>query len=74
MLSDRDRAILDFEAQHSWWRTAGAKQNAIREQFGISGVRYAQLLNRCLDNPEALAHAPQVVNRLRRIRAGRGGD
>lgn len=74
MLSDRDRAILDFESQYSWWRAAGAKENAIRERFGFSGVRYAQLLNRCLDDPEAVAYAPQVVSRLRRIRAGQGGD
>lgn len=65
MLTDRERAILDFEAQ--WWRQRGAKEDAIREQFGVSPVRYTQLLNQLLDRPEALAYSPTIVNRLRRI-------
>ena len=30
-LSDRDQRILEFERQ--WWKFAGAKEQAIREQF-----------------------------------------
>lgn len=71
MLSDQQRAMLDFEAQHSWWRTAGAKENQIRERFGITSTRYYQLLNRALDDPEAVAYVPTAVARLRRARGGR---
>ncbi len=52
-LSERDAAILDFEA--SWWSASGVKEAEIRERFGLS----------------ALAHAPLLVKRLRRLRARR---
>lgn len=65
MLTDRDRAILDFET--AWWQQRGAKEDAIRAQFDLSPIRYTQLLNQLLDRPEALAYSPTVVNRLRRI-------
>jgi hypothetical protein len=68
-MTDLDCAILDFESQ--WWRARGNKEAAIREQFGWSPVRYAQKLNQILDNSDALAHNPHVVNRLRRIRSQR---
>ena len=42
-LSDRDRAILEFERQ--WWKYAGAKESAVREQFDMSATRYYQVLN-----------------------------
>lgn len=64
-LTDRERAILDFEA--GWWQQRGAKEDAIRAQFDLSPIRYTQLLNQLLDRPEALAYSPTVVNRLRRI-------
>lgn len=64
-LTDRERAILEFEA--AWWQQRGAKEDAIRAQFDVSPIRYTQLLNRLLDRPEALAYSPTVVNRLRRI-------
>ncbi len=64
-LTDRERAILDFEA--GWWQQRGTKEDAITEQFGVSPVRYYQQLRRLLDRPEALAYSPTVVNRLRRI-------
>lgn len=70
-LTDQQRAILDFETTATWWRTAGAKENQIRERFGITSTRYYQLLNRALDDPDAVAYAPATVARLRRIREGR---
>ena len=70
-LTDRDRAVLALEGRY--WRTPGAKEQAIREQLGLSPTRYYQLLNGLLDRPEALAHAPVLVNRLRRIRESRRG-
>jgi hypothetical protein len=68
-LAERDRAILDFERQ--WWRYAGAKENAIAELFGMSANRYYQILNSLIDLPEALAHDPMLVKRLRRLRGAR---
>lgn len=69
MLTDRQRAMLDFES--SWWRQRGSKEDAITAAFGVSPVRYYQLLNRCLDDPEALAYSPTTVRRLQRIRTPR---
>jgi hypothetical protein len=68
-LSERDREILAFERQ--WWRYAGAKENAIAELFGMSATRYYQILNALIDLPEALAHDPMLVKRLRRLRGAR---
>ncbi|RLV47572.1 DUF3263 domain-containing protein [Nocardioides mangrovicus] len=68
-LSDRDASILDFERQ--WWKYAGAKEQAIREQFDMSSARYYQVLNTLIDRPEALATDPLLVRRLRRLRASR---
>jgi hypothetical protein len=68
-LDERSREIMAFERR--WWRYAGAKEQAIRDTFGLSGTRYYQLLNRLLDEPAALAHDPVLVGRLRRLRARR---
>ena len=68
-LSERDREVLDFERQ--WWKYAGAKEQAIREQFAMSATRYYQVLNALIDKPEALAFDPLLVKRLRRLRAAR---
>src|SRR3954468_16531471 len=68
-LSERDAAMLDFERQ--WWKYAGAKEQAVREKFDMSATRYYQVLNALIDRPEALAHDPLLVRRLRRLRATR---
>jgi hypothetical protein len=68
-LSDRDCDILDFERQ--WWKYAGAKEQAVREKFDMSTTRYYQVLNALIDRPEAVAHDPLLVRRLRRLRAAR---
>ncbi|MGZ4617316.1 MAG: DUF3263 domain-containing protein [Frankiaceae bacterium] len=68
-LCERDRELLAFERH--WWRHAGAKEQAIREQFGMSATRYYQLLNVLLDRPEALVADPMLVKRLRRLRSSR---
>lgn len=68
-LSERDKEILSFERQ--WWKYAGAKEQAIRELFGMSSTRYYQRLNALLDDPEALAYDPMLVKRLRRMRTSR---
>ncbi len=68
-LPRRERDVLAFERH--WWRYAGAKEAAIREQFGLSATRYYQVLNAVIDRPEALAADPLLVRRLRRMRATR---
>jgi hypothetical protein len=68
-LTDREREILAFERQ--WWRFAGAKEQAIRELFGLSVTRYYQALNALIDRPAALAADPMLVKRLRRLRTTR---
>ena len=65
-LTPRERAILDLE--RSWWAQPGSKEQAIREQLGLSATRYYQLLAELLDNDDALAHDPLVIRRLRRVR------
>jgi Protein of unknown function (DUF3263) len=69
VLDERDRAILDFERQ--WWKYAGAKEQAVRDLFGMSATRYYQVLNALIDRTDALAHDPMLVKRLRRLRASR---
>ncbi|GAA1908675.1 MAG: DUF3263 domain-containing protein [Williamsia herbipolensis] len=68
-LTRREHDILAFERQ--WWKYAGAKEEAIKELFGLSATRYYQVLNALVDRPEALAVDPMLVKRLRRLRASR---
>lgn len=68
-LSDRDRALLDFEAE--WRRHAGVKEEAIRAELGLSPARYYQLLGRLIDTTDAQQHDPMLVKRLRRLRDAR---
>jgi hypothetical protein len=65
-LSDRDRALLAFEAE--WRRHGGAKEEAIRAEFDMPPARYYQLLGRLIDTAEALEHDPLLIRRLRRLR------
>jgi hypothetical protein len=65
-LTDDERALLDLE--RSWWTEPGPKDVAITEQLGVSVTRYYELLNDLIDRPEAEAHDPLVVRRLRRMR------
>ncbi|MEO7122235.1 MAG: DUF3263 domain-containing protein [Lacisediminihabitans sp.] len=68
-LAEREQRILAFERQ--WWRHAGAKEEAIRAEFGLSVARYYQMLNAVLDSPAALVSDPMLVKRLRRLRDAR---
>lgn len=65
-LSDRELAFLAFEGE--WRRHAGAKEEAIRAEFALTPARYYQVLGRLIDTPDALAHDPMLVRRLRRRR------
>jgi len=68
-LSERDRHVLDFERR--WWRHAGAKEQAIRDAFGLSATRYYQVLGALIDSPAALVYDPMLVKRLQRMRDAR---
>jgi len=68
-LGARERAVLEFERRR--WKHAGAKEQAIRDEFDLSATRYYQILNALLDDPAALAHSPALVGRLRRVREAR---
>ena len=68
-LGERERGVLAFERQ--WWRHAGAKEEAIRREFGVGPTAYYQLLSRLLDDPAAIAYDPMLVKRLQRQRASR---
>jgi hypothetical protein len=63
-LSERDRAILDFEC--SWWTEPGVKETAIRDRFHLSATRYYQILHELIGSADAMAYDPLLVRRLRR--------
>ena len=65
-LTTQECEVLEFE--RNWWRYAGAKEQAIRDQFSLSATRYYQVLNGLLDSPAAVAYDPLLVKRLRRLR------
>ena len=63
-------SVIAFERLR--WNHAGAKEQAIKDTFGLSATRFYQARNAVLDDAEALVLDPQTVNRLRRLRdAGR---
>jgi len=66
---EREKQILEFE--RFWWKYAGAKERAIRDNLEMSATRYYQLLNAIIDMPDALAYDPILVKRLQRLRAFR---
>ena len=68
-LTEQERAILAFERQ--WWQVAGAKDQAVRDEFGLSSTRYYQLLNALIDQPAVLIADPMLVKRLQRLRSSR---
>ena len=66
---EREQQVLEFE--RFWWKYAGAKERAIKDNLDMSATRYYQLLNQIIDLPEALAYDPILVKRLQRLRAFR---
>lgn len=58
-------AILAFERH--WWRHGGNKEQAIREMFGLSPVRYYQRLAAVVRDPASLAIDAVTVRRLQRV-------
>lgn len=68
-LSDRDRAILDFE--RAWWVEPGSKEEAIKARLDLSATRYYELLGDLVESPAAEEYDPLVVRRVRRARSRR---
>lgn len=68
-LSDRDRAVLDFE--RSSWQRSGPKETLIRGELGLSSTRYYQVLSRLLDDRDAYEYDPLLIRRLRQRREDR---
>ncbi|HCJ49198.1 MAG TPA: DUF3263 domain-containing protein [Microbacterium sp.] len=69
-LSDRDRALLDFEG--AWNGHSGAKEEAVRAELALTPARYYQLLGRIVETADAVAYDPVLVHRLRRLHGGQG--
>jgi Protein of unknown function (DUF3263) len=70
-LTARERTVLELE--RGWWKYAATKDQAVREQTGMTWSEYHPFLNALLDRPEALEHDPLLVKRLRRLRSARRG-
>jgi hypothetical protein len=68
-LDDIAKAMLRIEDKV--WRYAGAKEQAIREQFDLSATQFYQRLNSLIETEAAMAFNPLLVKRLRRMRAQR---
>ena len=68
-LTDRDRAMLDFE--RTWWSEPGSKAAKIQARIGLSPARYYQILATLIGSSEAEAYDPLVVRRLRKLRSNR---
>ena len=68
-LTDRDRAILDFE--RTWWSEPGPKAAAIQARTGLSPTKYYKLLAELIASADAAAYDPLVVRRLRKMRSTR---
>jgi len=66
MLTSPSKAILKLEVRT--WLSAGMKENAIRDEFGLTPTVYYQELNALLDDPDAIAYMPLTVYRPLRIR------
>lgn len=69
VLSDREKAVIDFEG--SWWSQPGSKAALIRSRLGLSPSRYYEILSALAHSRPAAAYDPLVVSRLRRDRTRR---
>lgn len=63
-LTDRQTAILEFEAR--WYEWTGAKATRVADTFGVTIAEYNRELEQTLALDAALAHDDMLVKRLRR--------
>ncbi|MFC5500624.1 DUF3263 domain-containing protein [Lysinimonas soli] len=68
-LDELELRVLDFE--RAWASRVGAKEAAIRAEFGLPAARYYQMLYALIDSPAALQQDPLLVRRLQRLRDAR---
>lgn len=66
---DRAHRVLEFE--RAWWGHSGAKELAIRREFGWTSARYYQVLNAVIDTEVAVRYDPVLVGRLLEVRDDR---
>ena len=69
VITDRQRAILDFE--RTWWTLDEPRDRAIRARFQCSVDEYHAELNDMLELPAAAEHDALLVRRLQRQRSRR---
>ena len=69
MLTVREHMMLRFEAER--YKYIGAKDQAIRDLFGVIPTHYYQELNQLVDRADAYAAYPMVVKAIRRRRRHR---
>lgn len=62
MLSEEDRAILDFE--RASWREPGPKDQAIEMVLGLTARAYYDRLRHIAAEPAALAYDPLTAKRV----------
>lgn len=65
MLSDGDRAILDFE--RAAWREPGPKDQAIEWSLGLTAADYYERLRDLVRGAAALAYDPMTTKRVLNI-------
>ncbi|WP_424462848.1 DUF3263 domain-containing protein [Pseudoclavibacter helvolus] len=70
MLTDHERALLDFEDANPRQNTA--KTHAIRERFGMTATAYYVAISGVMRTADAVMEMPQVVHRLERQAEQRG--
>ncbi|WP_230930335.1 DUF3263 domain-containing protein [Dietzia aurantiaca] len=63
-MTDEEHQIMRFEAR--WWRLAGSKESAIRDELDMAPTRYYQLLHQLASREDVLANYPVLTKRLRR--------
>jgi hypothetical protein len=66
-MDEKERAILTLEERHP--RNDRTKEAIIREELGLSWVRYRQLLLRIAASDDAAREFPMVVDRVQRTTA-----
>ncbi len=67
-LNDLQLRVLEVAKQAELLPNDGRRQTFVVTQIGMGYTAYLQHLNALLDNQAAVAHAPGLVYRLRRIR------
>ncbi|MGW8593185.1 DUF3263 domain-containing protein [Dietzia sp. NPDC055877] len=63
-MTEFEHQIMQFESR--WWRLAGSKESAIRDELDMSPTRYYQLLQQLAQREDVLATYPVLTKRLRR--------